>query len=80
MATMWKDKRAVSLLSTNTAPEPEINAVEQIVRRRTKLVVPPKAMKKPEVVKMYNTGINGVDVNRSYYRLEPLHQNGGSIS
>ena len=70
VATMWKDKRVVSLLSTNTAPEPEINAVEQIVRGRRKRVVPPEAMKKPEVVKVYNTGMNGVDVNdqyRSYY-------------
>ena len=31
VATMWKDKNVVSLLSTNTAPEPEINAVDQIV-------------------------------------------------
>ena len=70
VATMWKDKRVVSLLSTNTPPEPEIHAVQQVVRGRRKRVVPAEAMKKPDVVPIYNQGMNGVDVNdqyRSYY-------------
>ena len=67
---MWKDKRVVSLLSTNTPPEPEIHAVQQVVRGRSKWVVPAEAMRKPEVVPIYNHGMNGVDVNnqcQSYY-------------
>ena len=70
VATMWKDKRVVTLLSTNTAPNPEILAVQERVNGRRKRVVPDNAMKKPEVVKVYNSGMNGVDVNdqyRSYY-------------
>ena len=70
VATMWKDKHVVSLLSTNTPPEPEIHAVQQVVRGRRKRVVPAEAMKKPDVVPIYNEGMNGVDVNdqyRSYY-------------
>ena len=60
----------VSLLSTNTSPEPEIHAIRQVVRGRRKRVVPADAMKKPDVVGVYNGGMNGVDVNdqyRSYY-------------
>ena len=67
---MWRDKRVVSLLSTNTPPEPEIHAVQQVVRGRRKRVVPTESMKKPDVVVVYNSGMNGVDVNdqyRSYY-------------
>ena len=70
VATMWRDKRVVSLLSTNTPPEAEIHAEQQIVRGRRKQVVPAEAMKKPDVVAVYNDGMNGVDVNdqyRSYY-------------
>ena len=70
VATMWRDKRVVSLLSTNTSPEPEIHAIRQVVRGRRKRVVPADAMKKPDVVDVYNGGMNGVDVNdqyRSYY-------------
>ena len=43
VATMWKDKRVVSLLSTNAYPEPEITTVVQQVRGRRKCVVPPEA-------------------------------------
>ncbi|XP_067023861.1 piggyBac transposable element-derived protein 4-like [Acropora muricata] len=70
VATMWRDKRVVSLLSTNTPPEAEIHAEQQIVRGRRKQVVPADSMKKPDVVAVYNDGMNGVDVNdqyRSYY-------------
>ena len=70
VATMWRDKRVVSLLSTNTPPEAEIHAEQQIVRGRRKQVVPAESMKKPDVVAVYNDGMNGVDVNdqyRSYY-------------
>ena len=70
VATTWKDKRVVSLLSTTTPPETEIHAVQQVVRGRRKRVVPAEAMKKPDVVPIYNEGMNGVDVNdqyRSYY-------------
>ena len=70
VATMWRDKRVVSLLSTNTPPDPEIHAVQQVVRGRRKRVVPAESMKKPDVVVVYNSGMNGVDVNdqyRSYY-------------
>ena len=31
VATMWGNKRVVSLLSTNTPPEPKIHAVQQVV-------------------------------------------------
>lgn len=71
VATMWKDKRVVSLLSTNTSPEPEIHAVQQVVHGRRKRVVPADAMKKLVVVEVYNGGMNGVGVNdqyHSYYR------------
>ena len=70
VATMWRDKRVVSLLSSNTPPEPEIHAVQQVVRGRRKRVVPEEHMKKPDVITVYNSGMNGVDVNdqyRSYY-------------
>lgn len=63
VATMWRDKRVVSLLSSNTSPEPEIHAIQQVVRGRQKRVVPADAMKKPDVVNVYNGGMNGVDVN-----------------
>ena len=67
---MWRDKCDVSLLSTSTPPEPEIHAVQQVVWRRRKRVVPAELIKKPDVVVVYNSGMNGVDVNdqyRSYY-------------
>ena len=70
VATMWRDKRVVSLLLTNTSPEPEIHTIRQVVRERRKRVVSADAMKKPDVVDVYNGGMNGVDVNdqyRSYY-------------
>ena len=82
VATMWKDKRLVTLLSTNTAPDAEIQAVEERANGRRKRVVPDDAMTKPEVIKVYTNGMNGVYVNdqdRSYYRLESLHVNGGAI-
>lgn len=67
---MWRDKRVVSLLSTNTIPEVEIHVEQQVERGQRKQVVPADAMKKPNVVVVYNSGMNGVDVNdqyRSYY-------------
>ena len=67
VATMWRDKRVVSLLSTNTSPEPEIHAVQQVVRGRQKQVVPADALKKRDVVNVYNGGMNGVDVNDQYH-------------
>ena len=70
VATMWRNKRVVSLLSTNTSPEPEIHAIQQVVRGCWKRVVPADVVKKPDVVNVYNGGMNGVDVNdqyRSYY-------------
>ena len=51
-------------------PEPEIHAVQQVVQGRRKRVVPAESMKKSDVVVVYNSGMNGVDVNdqyRSYY-------------
>jgi len=69
VATMWRDKRVACLLSTNTPPEPEIHAVQQVVRGQRKRVVPMESIRKPNVV-VYNSGMNGVDVNdqyRSYY-------------
>ena len=63
VATTWKDKRVVTLLSTNTAPDPEIQAVEERVNGRRKRFVPDDAMKKPEVIKVYNNGMNSADVN-----------------
>ena len=42
--------------STNTAPDPEILAVEERVNGRRKRVVPDDTMKKPKVVKAYNGG------------------------
>ena len=71
VATMWRDKRVVSFLSTNTPPEPKIHAVEQVVRGRRKRVVPAEWMKKPDVVVVYNSGMNGVDVNDQYRRYYP---------
>lgn len=44
VATMWRDKRVVSLLSTNTPPEPEIHALQQVVRGRRERVVPDESM------------------------------------
>ena len=71
VVTLWRDKRVVSMLSTNVQPETEIHAVQQRnMRGRMKRVVPDDAKKKPEVVSVYNSGMNGVDVNdqyRSYY-------------
>jgi len=70
VATMWRDKHVVSLLSTNAPPEPEIHTVQQVVQGWRKQVVPAESMKKPDVVVVYNSGMNGVDVNdqyRSYY-------------
>ena len=70
VAMMWRDKCVLSPLSTNTAPEPEIHAVQQVIRGCRKQVVPADALKKPDVVNVYNGGMNGVDVNdqyRSYY-------------
>jgi len=59
-----------NLVATNTPPEPEIHTVQQVVQGRRKRVVPAESMKKPDVVVVYNSGMNGVDVNdqyRSYY-------------
>ena len=71
VATMWRDKRVVSLLSTNTPPEPEIHAVQQVVRGWRKRVVPAESMKKPDVVVVYNSGMNGVYVNDQYRNYYP---------
>ena len=68
---MWRDKRVVSLLSTNTPPERQIHAVQQLVGRRKKRVVPADSMKKPDVVNVYNGGMNGVDVNDQYQSYYP---------
>ena len=76
VATMWKDKRVVSLLSTNTRPEAEIHAEQEIVRGRRKRVARAASMKKPEVVTVYNDGMNGVDVNDQYQSYYPA----GSVS
>ena len=70
VVTMLRVKRVVSFLPTNTPTEQEIHAVEQVLRGRRKRVVPSEAMKKPDVMGVYNSGMNGVDVNdqyRSYY-------------
>ena len=75
VATMWKDKHVVSLLSTNTPPEPEIHAVQQVMRGR-KRVVPAEAMKTPDVVPIYNQGMKRVDVNDQYQSYYPP----GSVS
>ena len=66
----------LSLLSTNTPPEAEIHAEQQIVRGRRKRVVPADSMKKPDVVAVYNDGMNGVDVNDQYRSYYPV----GSVS
>ena len=61
---------SLSLLLTNMPPEPETHAVQQVVQGWRKQVVPAEMMKKPDVVVVYNSGMNGVDVNeqcRSYY-------------
>ena len=71
---MWKDERVVSLLSTNTPPEPEIHAVQQLVWGRRKWVVPAEAMTKPEVVPIYNHGMNGVDVNNQWTIEQPMSE------
>ena len=68
VATMWRDKRVVSLLLTNTSPEPEIHSMQQVVHRRQKQVVPPDAMK--NVVDPIMEERMGVDINDeclSYY-------------
>ena len=60
----------MSLLSTNTPSESKIHAVQQVVQGRRKRVMPAESMKKPDVVVVYNSGMNGVDVNdqyKSYY-------------
>ena len=70
VATVWRDKREVSLFSTNVSPQPEIHAEDQQEGRKVKRVVPNDMRKKPEVIGVYNLGMNGVDVNdqyRSYY-------------
>lgn len=56
VTTEKKDKQVVTLLSTNTAPDPEIHLWRSIV-------IPPGAMKKPKVVKVYNKGMKGVHIN-----------------
>jgi len=56
VTTEKKDKQVVTLLSTNTAPDPEIHLWRSIV-------IPPGAMKKPKVVKVYNHGTKGVHIN-----------------
>ena len=70
VTTLWKDKRDVAILSTNTSPASQIFAERQKVGGRLKLVVPKELMVKPPVIEVYNSGMNGVDVNdqyRSYY-------------
>lgn len=44
VATVWRDKHVVSLLSTNTSPESEIHTIEQVVWGRRKRVVPANAL------------------------------------
>ena len=71
VATMWRDKRVVSLLSTlplklKSMQYRRLSEDEgsELFRQMA------DAMKKPEMVVVYNSGINGVDVNdqyRSYY-------------
>ena len=82
VAIMWRDKRVVSLLLTNTPPEPEIHAVQQVVRGQRKQVMPAESMKKPDVVVVYNSRMNGVDVNdqyRSYYSPGTTSPSGANI-
>ena len=62
VATMWKDRRVVSLLSTNAPPEAEIHVEQELVSGR-KQVVPADSMKKLDVVTVYDDDMNGVDVN-----------------
>ena len=73
---MWKEKRVLSLLSTNTAPEAEIHTEQQIVHGRRKQSVSADSMKKPEVLTVYDDGMNGVDVNDQYQSYYPA----GSVS
>ena len=73
---MWKDKRVVSLLFTNTPSEAEIHGEREIVCGRRKRVVPADLMKKPDVVTVYNDCMNGVDVNDQYRTYYPA----GSVS
>ncbi|KAL9983136.1 hypothetical protein ACROYT_G005268 [Oculina patagonica] len=40
VTTMWRDERVVSIMSTNTAPQPEITAVESACRRKKKASCP----------------------------------------
>ncbi|XP_068723649.1 piggyBac transposable element-derived protein 4-like [Montipora capricornis] len=48
VVTLWRDKRVVSMLSTNVPPENEIHAVQQRnMRGRMKRVVPDDAKQKP---------------------------------
>ena len=69
VATVWRDKREVSFLSTNVQLQVPIHAVQQNAGR-LKRIVPEEMLVKPEVVAVYNSGMNGVDVSdqyRSYY-------------
>lgn len=59
-ATMWRHIHVISLLSTNTSPEPEIHAIQQVVHEPWRQVVPVDVMEKPDVVDVYNGGMNGV--------------------
>lgn len=61
VAIKRKVKRLV--ISTNTAPGPKIQPVEERVNKRRNHIIPPEAMKKPKAVKVYNSGMNGVRVN-----------------
>ena len=66
MVTLWRDKHVVAMLSTNVLPENEIHVVQQTNKQgRMKRVVPDDAKKKPEVVSVYNSGMN--DQYWSYY-------------
>lgn len=51
----WRDKHVISLLSTNTPPS--------VVPGQRKCVVPVDAIKKPDVVTVYNCGMNRGDVS-----------------
>ena len=68
VATVWRDKRDVYFLSTNSNPNKEIHAQMQGRRR---VPVPHEQRVKPEVVSIYNASMNGVDVSdqyRNYYQ------------
>ena len=65
----WEDKRLVTILSTNSDPEPEVFGPLDL-RTGKRKAVDEEDRAKPAVISLYNKNMNGVDVNdqyRSYY-------------